>query len=326
MLETILGWETQPHYPDKKRIIVFSHTSYWDVIVWLILFKKSSTNSFVLFDSRYYTWATKWLYDLLHCIPSTRLENRDGGLIGKLVERFRHKNESICLSPKGTVKKKAWRTGYYHLARKLSVKIYPLIIDYEERKIWFGEPCDPNNNTEPWCQEFLVNQFKTGVDFNVENLEYLHPYNAVLQNPYERLFPFDFCLVSLLLFLPQIFILLIHNYYLLGGMSCVAFTNAFVYHYYHEGNKKNIKWIRLLEIGSVYSTFFLILLKAIPYYKTLSYSCYSTLLLGYFFLRCGYKRDSTKKRGKYHIYHSIFHILGALGTLQLTESFVYGDP
>ena len=323
MLETILGWETQPHYPDKKRIIVFSHTSYWDVIVWLILFKKSSTNSFVLFDSRYYTWATKWLYDLLHCIPSSRLENRDGGLIGKLVERFRHKNESICLSPKGTVKKKAWRTGYYHLARKLSVKIYPLIIDYEERKIWFGEPCDPNNNTEPWCQEFLVNQFKTGVDFNVENLEYLHPYNAVLQNPYERLFPFDFCLVSLLLFLPQIFILLIHNYYLLGGMSCVAFTNAFVYHYYHEGNKKNIKWIRLLEIGSVYSTFFLILLKAIPYYKTLSYSCYSTLLLGYFFLRCGYKRDSTKKRGKYHIYHSIFHILGALGTLQLTESFVY---
>ena len=325
MLETILGWETQPHYPDKKRIIVFSHTSYWDVIVWLILFKKSSTNSFVLFDSRYYTWATKWLYDLLHCIPSTRLENRDGGLIGKLVERFRHKNESICLSPKGTVKKKAWRTGYYHLARKLSVKIYPLIIDYEERKIWFGEPCDPNNNTEPWCQEFLVNQFKTGVDFNVENLEYLHPYNAVLQNPYERLFPFDFCLVSLLLFLPQIFILLIHNYYLLGGMSCVAFTNAFVYHYYHEGNKKNIKWIRLLEVGSVYSTFFLILLKAIPYYKTLSYSCYSTLLLGYFFLRCGYKRDSTKKRGKYHIYHSIFHILGALGTLQLTESFVYGN-
>ena len=325
MLETILGWETQPHYPDKKRIIVFSHTSYWDVIVWLILFKKSSTNSFVLFDSRYYTWATKWLYDLLHCIPSTRLENRDGGLIGKLVERFRHKNESICLSPKGTVKKKAWRTGYYHLARKLSVKIYPLIIDYEERKIWFGESCNPNNNTEPWCQEFLVNQFKTGVDFNVENLEYLHPYNAVLQNPYERLFPFDFCLVSLLLFLPQIFILLIHNYYLLGGMSCVAFTNAFVYHYYHEGNKKNIKWIRLLEIGSVYSTFFLILLKAIPYYKTLSYSCYSTLLLGYFFLRCGYKRDSTKKRGKYHIYHSIFHILGALGTLQLTESFVYGN-
>jgi len=323
MLETILGWETQPHYPDKKRIIVFSHTSYWDVIVWLILFKKSSTNSFVLFDPRYYTWATKWLYDLLHCIPSTRLENRGGGLIGQLVERFRHKNESICLSPKGTVKKKAWRTGYYHLARKLSVKIYPLIIDYEERKIWFGEPCDPNNNTEPWCQEFLVNQFKTGVDFNVENLEYLHPYNAVLQNPYERLFPFDFCLVSLLLFLPQIFILLIHNYYLLGGMSCVAFTSAFVYHYYHEGNKKNIKWIRLLEIGSVYSTFFLILLKAIPYYKTLSYSCYSTLLLGYFFLRCGYKRDSTKKRGKYHIYHSIFHILGALGTLQLTESFVY---
>ena len=324
MLETILGWETQPHYPDKKRIIVFSHTSYWDVIVWLILFKKSSTNSFVLFDSRYYTWATKWLYDLLHCIPSTRLENRGGGLIGQLVERFRHKNESICLSPKGTIKKKSWRSGYYHLARELDVKIYPLVIDYEERKIWFGEPCNPNNNTEPWCQEFLVNQFQNGVELNLDNVEYSR--KTTTKYPYEHLFPFDFCLVSLLVFLPQIFILLAHNYYLLGGMSCVAFTSAFVYHYYHEGNKKNIKWIRLLEIGSVYSTFFLILLKAIPYYKTLSYSCYSTLLLGYFFLRCGYKRDSTKKRGKYHIYHSIFHILGALGTLQLTESFVYGDP
>ena len=322
MLETILGWEKLSNYPTEKGVIVFSHTSYWDFIVWLMYFKKSL---FILINPGYYTWATKWIYVLLHCIPSTPLENRNGGLIGQLVERFRHKNESICLSPKGTIKKKPWRSGYYHLARELGVKIYPLVIDYENRKGWFGEPCNPNNNTEPWCQEFLVNQFKTGVDFNVENLEYLHPYNAVLQNPYERLFPFDFCLVSLLLFLPQIFILLIHNYYLLGGMSCVAFTNAFVYHYYHEGNKKNIKWIRLLEVGSVYSTFFLILLKAIPYYKTLSYSCYSTLLLGYFFLRCGYKRDSTKKRGKYHIYHSIFHILGALGTLQLTESFVYGN-
>lgn len=323
MLEFILGWEKLTHYPTEKGVIVFSHTSYWDLIVWLMYFKKTL---FILIAPNYYNWATKWLYDALHCIPSTRIEKRNGGLISQLVHLFKNNESSILLSPKGTVKKKAWRTGYYHLARELGVKIHPFIIDYEARKCWFGEPCDPKLNTEPWCQDFIIKQFQTGVDFNLENVEYSHPYNAVPQNPYERLFPFDFCLVSLLAFLPQLFILLTHNYYLLGGLGSIAFWSAFMYHYHHEGNKKNIKWIRLIELWSVYGTFILILLKAIPYYKTLNYSCYLTLFLGYFFLRCGYKRNATKKRGKYHIYHSFFHILGALGMLQLTESFVYVDP
>jgi len=323
MLETILGWEKLTHVPTERCVIVFSHTSYWDFILWLMYFKKSW---FILINPNYYNWATKWFCNALHCIPSIRLEKKNGGFIAQLVQRFKNTELTILLSPKGTTKKKVWRTGYYHLARELGVKIYPFIIDYENRKGRFGEPCDPAINTEPWCQDLIIKQFQKGVDLNLENVEYTHPYNEVYQNPYERLFPFDFCLVSLLTFLPQIFILLNHNYYFLGGLSSIAFWSAFVYHYYHEGNKKNIKWIRLIEIWSVYTTFFLVLLKALPHYKTLNNSCYLTLLLGYFFLRCGYHRDETKKRGKYHIYHSIFHILGALGMLQLTESFVYADP
>ena len=277
----------------------------------------------MLINPNYYTWATKWIFDLLHCIPSTCIKKRNGGLISHLVERFMYKNESICLSPKGTVKKRPWRTGYYHLARELDVNIYPFVIDYEERKAWLGNPCNPNDNTEQWCQEFLVAQFQNGVEFNLDNVEY--PRKTPSKYPYEHIFPFDFCLVSLLAFLPQIYILIQHGYYLLGGASWISFCSAFVYHYYHEGNKKNIKWVRLIEQTSVYVTFCLILLNAFPHYKTWGYSCYLTLLVGYFFLRCGYGRNPTTKRGKYYIYHSIFHILGAVGMLQLTESIVYSS-
>ena len=321
MLEIILGWEKLTNYPTEKAVIVFSHTSYWDLIVWIMYFKP---NLFILINPNYYNWLTKWIYDILNFIPSSYLEKRNGGLVGKLVTRFKNRSESIFLSPKGTIKKKSWRTGYYHLARGLGVKIYPLVIDYEKRQIWFGEPCDPSNSPEPDCKEFLVTQFQHGVEFNLNNVEYSR--QTVSQYPYARLFPFDFCLVCLLGFLPTIFILLFNHYYLVGGVSCTAFGSSFVYHYYHEGNKKNIYWIRLIEIWAVYASFILVLVNALPYYKTLSYSCYLTLLLGYFFLRCGYGRTSLTTRGLYYIYHSFFHILGSLGTLQLTESFVYGNP
>ena len=42
MLETILGWDTLTHSGsewDEKKVIVFSHTSYWDFLVWLMYFK-----------------------------------------------------------------------------------------------------------------------------------------------------------------------------------------------------------------------------------------------------------------------------------------------
>ena len=321
MLEILLGWDKLTNYPTEKGIIVFSHTSYWDLIVWIMYFKP---NLFLLTNPNYYNWSTKWIYDILNLIPSSYLEKRNGGLVEKLVNQFKNRNEFILLSPKGTIKKKSWRTGYYHLARELGVKIYPLVIDYEKREIWFGEPCDPTNNPEPCCKEFLITQFKRGVEFNLDNVEYSR--QTISKYPYEHLFPFDFCLVSLLGFLPTIFILLLNHYYLVGGVSCIAFGTSFVYHYYHEGNKKNVHWIRLIEIWTVYASFILVLANAFPYYKTLSYSCYLTLILGWFFLRCGYGRTALTTRGQYYIYHSIFHILGSIGTLQLTESFVYGNP
>ena len=57
------------------------------------------------------------------------------------------------------------------------------------REGWFEKPCDPIKNAEPWCQEFLLTQFKKGVEFNLENVEYR---DTMHQHPYELIFPFDF--------------------------------------------------------------------------------------------------------------------------------------
>ncbi len=319
MIKTLLGWKKLKDYPKEKCVIVFPHTSYWDLLIWIIFFEK---NMFLLANPNYYNWATKWIYTALNLIPSTRLEETGFGLVSQLVQRFKGNKNSIVLSPKGTIKKKKWKTGYYYIARELGVKIYPFILDFEKREGWFEKPCDPIKNTESWCQKFLLTQFKKGVEFNLKNVEY-RDNNTLHQHPYERIFPFDFCLTSLLVFIPHILILLKHNYFLIGGLGSIALASASVYHYYREGNDKNVKYARLIELWSTYTTFILILFKAIPYYRTFSYSCYLTFILGYFFLRCGYNRNSTKTRGKYIIYHSFYHILISLGMIQLTESFVY---
>ena len=78
MLEIILGWEKLTNYPTEKAVIVFSHTSYWDLIVWIMYFKP---NLFILINPNYYNWSTKWIYDILNLIPSSYLEKRNGGLV-----------------------------------------------------------------------------------------------------------------------------------------------------------------------------------------------------------------------------------------------------
>ena len=316
MIKTLLGWKKLKDYPKEKCVIVFPHTSYWDLLIWIIFFEK---NMFLLANPNYYNWATKWIYTALNLIPSTCLEETGLGFVRQLIQRFKGNEDSIILSPKGTIKKKKWKTGYYYIARELGVKIYPFILDFEKREGWIGDPCDPIKNTEPWCQEFLLTQFKKGVEFNLENVEYRNH----TSHPYELIFPFDFCLTSLILFIPHILILLKHNYFLMGGLGSIALASASVYHYYREGDEKNVKNVRLIELWSTYATFILILLKAMPHYRTLSYSCYLNFILGFFFYRCGCNRHSSKKRGKYIIYHSFYHLLISLGMIQLTESFVY---
>ena len=321
MLEIIFGWKSLPMMPKERCVVVFSHTSYWDFLIWIMALKK---NAYLLTNPNYYNWTTKWFYNVFNLIPSSRIENKEGGnLVDCLVKRFRRNDSSLILSPKGTVKKKEWKTGYYHIARGLGVKIYPLILDFEKREGWFGNPCDPSASPEPWCQDFLKSQFKQGVEFNLDNVEYVRDYNIITQNPYERCFPFDFCLISLLAFVPHILILLKHRYWFSGGLGIVALINSLIYHYRREGAETPVIYIRPLEIGSVYVAFLTILLQALPHYKKISYSCYFSLLLGYAFLRCGYNRGHREKRGKYAIYHSFYHLLAALGMIQLTESFVY---
>ena len=320
MIKTLFGW-TLPTQPPEKSIIVFPHTSYWEVLVWLLVSKK---NMFLLTNPNYYNWASQWIYKTLHLIPSTQIEENQGrGLVSELVKRYKDSDISLLLSPKGTIKKKTWKTGYYYLAHGLGVKIYPLILDYEKRIGYFGEPCDPNSQDETGCKDFLIAQFKKGVEFNLKNVEYERKYDITTQNPYERIFPFDFCVISLLAFVPYLLLLVKHNHYLLSGLGSTALVSSFIYHYRQEGYKKPVENIRRVEHASVYATVILSVFKVAPFYRKLGYSFYLSLLLSYFFLRCGYPRAPRKPRGKYLLYHSIYHLLGGIGMLQLAEAIVY---
>ena len=103
MIETLLGWKKLKNYPTEKCVIIFSHTSYWDLLIWFLYFKK---NTFALSNPNYYNRATKWIYNALNLIPSTRIEETGLGLVNHLIKRLKGTDGSIILSPKGNIKKK----------------------------------------------------------------------------------------------------------------------------------------------------------------------------------------------------------------------------
>ena len=45
----------------------------------------------------------------------------------------------LCLSPKGSVAPNKWRTGFYHIAKRMDCYIVPIGFDYVKKKIIFKD-------------------------------------------------------------------------------------------------------------------------------------------------------------------------------------------
>ena len=143
----VLGW----HSLDKqvvsrlqknpRTVLVFSHTSYCDFYIMLlykIAFSSDLYDVKVIVKPEPFKYAGPFLR-ALGAIPAGSVENKNSGTTQAIVEELR-KYQHFCLliSPKGSIDKKPWRLGYYHIAKELQIPIMVVGLDYEKKKVWIS--------------------------------------------------------------------------------------------------------------------------------------------------------------------------------------------
>lgn len=153
----LIGWKLpkEKHFNQfhkyKRSVVVFSHTSYADFyvfILYILAFPKEFNNVRVLVKPQPFAYAG-CILKRLGCIPSSRFDQRNGRSTDRIVEELNKQGEFIFLiSPKGTIVKSEWRSGYYNIAISLKAHLSAVGLDYEKKKIIISYGIEYDKNKE----------------------------------------------------------------------------------------------------------------------------------------------------------------------------------
>lgn len=202
---TILGWKTTINpeaykiLKEHKRIIVlYPHTTYWDFffcIMYLLTDKKMWSRAVILVNPGV---MHKFGFILRHlrCLESSRLEDRNSGKTQKIINFLKEKDDFIFLmSPKGTVQKAEWRSGWYHISKSIEgTKLTVFGPDYQDHTMRGYLVPDRSSDKEAQKRE-VVRYMKEIAPLNPERSEFLLSGNV--EEHEISLVPFDLKLLYL---------------------------------------------------------------------------------------------------------------------------------
>lgn len=145
-----------------RTVLIFSHTSYADfyiLILYLLAYPRRLHSVRTLVKPQPFEYAGP-LLRWLGAIPSTKIEDKNGGAVNRIVNTLKECEKFIFLiSPKGTIINKPWRSGYYHIAKDLNAHLMVAGLDYETKQVIVSKEISPSNE-EPFVKEFLQDQLK----------------------------------------------------------------------------------------------------------------------------------------------------------------------
>ena len=87
----------------------------------------------------------------------------------------------FLISPKGSILKKDWKSGYYYISKQINVPIIAVGLDYEQKTIYIGKPID-NQLDEPIIKNKLYHDLSKIVPLYPEQENMMirkHNYNNV---------------------------------------------------------------------------------------------------------------------------------------------------
>jgi len=126
----------------RRVLVVFSHSSYYDfyiMIIYILAYPEELAHVRTLVKPQPFKYFG-WLLKRFGAIPSTRIEDKSGGAVDRIVEELNNSKDFIFLiSPKGSILFREWRSGFYHIAQKLQVPIIVVGFDYEDHCVYVSD-------------------------------------------------------------------------------------------------------------------------------------------------------------------------------------------
>jgi len=320
-IKRLFGWSECVKFPRERCVIVFIHTSYWDIFTYF-LYKISScgSNLSTLVQPKLKKWYYTPFTYILNCIYAPPNENKNSNSIQQIVNEMKQMgaNTMLCMSPKGTCSKREWRSGYYYIAKQLQCKIYPLCIDYSDRRVIIGEPVDPSIVDLEQSTTFLQEQLSKHTPLYNQLSEI--SINAINYCPYESLLPFDFCAVSSFAFLPCVLTLFVNEQYARGILSLITVLFSYYYHLQREGcyfSYDHILSFQKIEGHLAKICILSHIIENLYVYGRLEPVFYMSFIGGLFFYTNSIPRGTSLCRGKYTIFHSCHHLLAGIAGYSL---------
>lgn len=136
----VSGWRFEGELPDCQRLVVIGapHSSLWDG-VWCLLMKVGMGAEIgIMIKRELFRGPLAWLLRVGGCIPVDR--KAAGGVVGQMARRLGGDAPLwLAIAPEGTRKHVAqWKTGFWHIAHKAKVPVFPVAMHYPEKRFVLG--------------------------------------------------------------------------------------------------------------------------------------------------------------------------------------------
>lgn len=140
----IMGWEllTDDIFyrlnQYNRTVLVFSHTSYVDFYIltlYLFAYPCLISNIRTLVKPQPFVYAG-WILRRFGAIPATAVDDKQGGAVERITNELKAQERwNFLISPKGSILRRPWRSGYYVIAKELGAYLRVIGADYEKKKI-----------------------------------------------------------------------------------------------------------------------------------------------------------------------------------------------
>lgn len=147
----------------EKSVVIFSHTTYADFYIftlYLLAFPDELKDVRILVKPQPFKYAG-WILRKLGAIPATKFNEYGGGSVAKIIEEVKDQEKLIFLiSPKGTIVKSEWRSGYLAIAKELKANFMVSGLDYEKKILKLSDSIEYTEGKEKEIEIYLKNQLK----------------------------------------------------------------------------------------------------------------------------------------------------------------------
>ena len=143
LLYKVFGWRLEGEIPRHEPRLIFvclPHTSYWDFIIAVLVFKAENIKATIYGKDGFYFFPLTLGYKYFRVVPIKR--NQKSNFVEQAAKLYAD-NAPLwtAMAPEGTRSKmNHLKSGYYHLAKTADVPIVPVGIDFTKKCVVFETP------------------------------------------------------------------------------------------------------------------------------------------------------------------------------------------